>query len=164
VNKSQKEKAFEEVVSKNIGLLYKVARSYSNCEEDREDLIQEMILQLWRSIDKYDDTYKLSTWIYRIAMNTAISFLRTDSLRKKHHVITDKTFIEEIPCGANIELMFEIQRILQSLNKFDRAMLIMHLDGLDYGEIADVLSISASNVATRISRLKQHLNKEFNTR
>jgi DNA-directed RNA polymerase specialized sigma24 family protein len=63
--------------------------------------------------------------------------------------------------SGNEELMLEIQRMLQRLNKFDRAMFIMHLDGLDYAAISDVLKISASNVATRLSRIKQQLNKEF---
>jgi RNA polymerase sigma-70 factor (ECF subfamily) len=62
---------------------------------------------------------------------------------------------------SNEELMLEIQRMLQRLNKIDRAMLIMHLDGLDYAGISDVLNISASNVGTRLSRIKQQLNKEF---
>jgi RNA polymerase sigma-70 factor (ECF subfamily) len=164
VKQDSKSRAFETIISQNKGILYKVARSYSYCPEDQRDLIQEMTLQLWRSIDKYDDSYKLSTWIYRIAMNTAISFLRTDSTRKKHHVSSDAALFEEAEDSGSVELMLEIQRILQTLNKFDRAMLIMHLDGLDYAEISDVLNLSASNVGTRISRMKQNLNKEFNTR
>jgi RNA polymerase sigma factor (sigma-70 family) len=164
VNQGKKAKEFEEIVAKNKGLLYKVARSYSYCQEDRRDLIQEMTLQLWRSIESYDSSYKLSTWIYRVAMNTAISFLRSDTSRKKHFVDTDITLLDEPEDTANAELMLEIQTILQTLNKFDRALFIMHLDGLDYAEISDVLSISSSNVGTRISRIKQSLNKEFNNR
>ena len=158
---NNKEARFESLLSEHKGILYKIARSYSYCREDQRDLIQDITLQLWRSFDSYDPTFKLSTWVYRVAMNTAISFLRSDSLRKKHHITTDVMLIDEPQESGNEELMLEIQRMLQRLNKFDRAMFIMHLDGLDYAAISDVLKISASNVATRLSRIKQQLNKEF---
>ena len=158
---NNKEARFESLLSEHKGILYKIARSYSYCREDQLDLIQDITLQLWRSFDSYDPAFKLSTWVYRVAMNTAISFLRSDSLRNKHHITTDVMLIDEPQESGNEELMLEIQRMLQRLNKFDRAMFIMHLDGLDYAAISDVLKISASNVATRLSRIKQQLNKEF---
>jgi RNA polymerase sigma factor (sigma-70 family) len=158
---NDKEARFKSLLSEHKGILYKIARSYSYCREDQSDLIQDITLQLWRSFDSYDPAFKLSTWVYRVAMNTAISSLRSDSLRKKHHITTDVMLIDEPQESGNEELMLEIQRMLQRLNKFDRAMFIMHLDGLDYTAISDVLKISASNVATRLSRIKQQLNKEF---
>jgi RNA polymerase sigma-70 factor (ECF subfamily) len=157
----KKEARFESLLSQHKGILYKIARSYSYCQENQRDLIQDITLQLWRSFDSYDPDLKLSTWVYRVAMNTAISFLRRDSLRKKHHITTDVMLIDEPQENGNEELMLEIQRMLKRLNKFDRAMFIMHLDGLDYATISDVLKISASNIGTRLSRIKQQLNKEF---
>jgi RNA polymerase sigma factor (sigma-70 family) len=158
---NEKEARFESLLSQHKGILYKVARSYSYCLEDQRDLVQDITLQLWRSFDSYDPDLKLSTWVYRVAMNTAISFLRSDSIRKKYHITTDVMLIDEPQENGNEELMLEIQRMLQRLNKFDRAMFIMYLDGLDYAAISDVLKISASNVGTRVSRIKQQLNKEF---
>jgi RNA polymerase sigma factor (sigma-70 family) len=158
---NNKEARFESLLSQHKGILYKIARSYAYCQEDQHDLIQDITLQLWRSFDSYDPAFKLSTWVYRVAMNTAISFLRSDSLRKKYHVRTDVMLLDEPEESGNEELMLEIQRMLQRLNKIDRAMFIMHLDGLDYAGISDVLNISASNVGTRLSRIKQQLNKEF---
>jgi len=156
-----KEARFESLLSEHKGILYKIARSYSYCQEDQRDLIQDITLQLWRSFNSYAPAFKLSTWVYRVAMNTAISFLRSDSLRKKYHITTDVMLLDEPQESGNEEMMLEIQRMLQRLNKFDRAMFIMHLDGLDYAAISDVLKVSASNVGTRLSRIKQQLNKEY---
>ena len=158
---NNKEARFESLLSEHKGILYKIARSYSYCQEDQRDLIQDITLQLWRSFDSYEPAFKLSTWVYRVAMNTAISFLRSDSLRKKYHITTDVMLLDEPQESGNEEMMLEIQRMLQRLNKFDRAMFIMHLDGLDYAAISDVLKVSASNVGTRLSRIKQQLNKEY---
>ncbi|MEP1382256.1 MAG: RNA polymerase sigma factor [Paraglaciecola sp.] len=152
---------FEAMIATHKGILYKIARSYSYCDEERRDLIQEITLQLWRSFTQYDPKFKLSTWVYRVALNTAISFLRRDSLRKAHIELTDMSLLTEQVDSTNTELMLEIQRLLKLLDKYDRALFIMHLDGLDYAQIADVLDISASSVSTKISRIKQRLNTLF---
>lgn len=149
------------MLNNHKGILYKIARSYSYCDEERRDLIQEITLQLWRSFAQYDPDFKLSTWVYRIALNTAISFLRRDTLRKAHIELIDMSLLTEPVDSSNTELMLEIQRLLKLLNKYDRALFIMHLDGLDYAQIADVLDISATNVSTKISRIKQRLNTLF---
>jgi RNA polymerase sigma-70 factor (ECF subfamily) len=158
---NNKEDRFESLLSDHKGIIYKIARSYSYCQEDQRDLVQDITLQLWRSFDSYDPAFKLSTWVYRVVMNTAISFLRSDLLRKKHHITTDVMLLDEPQENGNEEMLLEIQRMLQRLNKFDRAMFIMHLDGLDYAAISDVLRVSASNVGTRLSRIKQQLNQEY---
>ncbi|MBC3765079.1 RNA polymerase sigma factor [Neptunicella marina] len=157
-----KEKQFEALLARHKGILYKIARSYSYCNEDRRDLIQDMTLQLWRSAENYDPNFAQSTWVYRIALNTAISFLRSDMARKNTFSSAEEVFVEAETQGGSEELMIQIQQLLQQLDKLDRALMIMHLDGLDYDAIADVLNISSSNVSTKLSRIKQKLAKEFN--
>ncbi|MFT2089942.1 RNA polymerase sigma factor [Paraglaciecola sp. 2405UD69-4] len=153
-----KEQNFESMLKAHKGILHKIANSYSYCYEERRDLIQDIRLQLWRSFDSYDPSLKLSTWVYRVALNTAISFLRTQSLRKDYIEVTNTGVLEEPIDSKNSEVLIEVQRLLKLLNKYDRALFIMHLDGLSHNEIADVLDISTSNVGTKISRIKQSLN------
>jgi RNA polymerase sigma-70 factor (ECF subfamily) len=164
VNEDRDLALFETIVNEHQGILYKIANSYTNCLEDKDDLLQEISYQLWRSLDSYQGKAKLSTWVYKIALNTAISYLRSDSAKKQTQILSARDVSEEETSNTNIELMIEIQNILLTLNKFDRALIIMHLDGLDYSEIAEVLNISSSNVSTKLSRIKQHLNKQFNKR
>ena len=82
MNPRQNTSLFLSVIENNKGIIYKVANSYCKDDEDRKDLVQEIIFQLWQSFGKYDDQYKLSTWMYRIALNVAISFYRKGSRRK----------------------------------------------------------------------------------
>lgn len=156
-----KDREFEIVLEEYRGLIYKVANGYCSNREDLNDLTQEIALQMWRSFDDYNPEYKLSTWIYRIALNTAISSLRKKTTREKHVVGSEHVVLEAFAAPENEQRDLEIHKILQRLDKFDRALMILHLDGSDYQEISEVLSISASNVSTKISRIKKQLTTEY---
>ena len=89
-----KQDQFLSVIQSNRGIIYKVANAYCNNAEDRKDMVQEIVLQLWRAFDRYNAEYKYSTWVYRIALNVAISFYRKESSRKKiSHDLTDAVSI-----------------------------------------------------------------------
>ncbi|MDO8952942.1 MAG: sigma-70 family RNA polymerase sigma factor, partial [Draconibacterium sp.] len=85
MNKQEQQHFFEGIIEQHKGILFKVARTYCPDEEDRQDLIQEMMIQIWQSIHKYNDQYKISTWLYRISLNVAISFYRKSSTRAKKY-------------------------------------------------------------------------------
>jgi len=142
-------------------ILFKVANSYARTPSDREDLVQEITVQLWRAFDRYDERYPFSTWVYRVALNVAISFYRREARRRRHFVAAEQALLERIEEGAessesDADLRL-LDRLLARLGELDRALLLLYLDGNLHREMAEILGISETNVATKIGRLKQRL-------
>ena len=147
-------------------LIYKVCHSYTTNKDDFKDLEQEITIQLWKALPRYDATYKLTTWMYRIALNTAISFYRKEK-RKPHHSLLDGQILEMMPDTANehdAEMEQQIQLLhtfIEKLGEVNKALMLMYLENNTYKEMAEILGISESNVATKISRIKILLKKQF---
>lgn len=146
-------------------ILYKVARSYCRNAADRQDLAQEIVVQLWRSFDRYDERYRFSTWMYRIALNVAISFHRSEARRARFNVPAEDT-LQEIPAEAAGSTASDddlrlLQHLIGQLEALDRALVILYLDGNRYDTIAEILGISETNVGTKISRIKQKLRRDL---
>jgi RNA polymerase sigma factor (sigma-70 family) len=142
-------------------ILYKVCHSYCRNPGDRDDLAQEIIVQLWRSFRSFDQRVRFSTWMYRIALNVAISFYRRESVRTRHVVPGSEHLLEAVDETANrSEEMQVLYQWIEGLDPLHKALVILYLDGNNYQEIADVLGISQTNVATKISRLKETLRQE----
>ena len=145
-------------------ILFKVANSYCRNKEDRQDLIQEIVVQLWRSFDRYDERYRFSTWTYRIAMNVAISFYRSQS-RRTDTVPVDASMLEIVAAAPEAEEVPEeirqLHEFIGRLDEINRALMILYLDGNSYDTIAEILGISTTNVATKISRIKDRLRRDF---
>ena len=148
------------------GILYKVARAYGRSAADREDIVQETVVQLWRAFPKYDPAYKFSTWMYRIAVNVAITHYRSERRR-----IRDTVPLEDYGLDiAAADALFDdagdniraLRQMINGLDELNRALILLFLEGFSSEEIADVVGISASNVSTRINRLKIKLQTEFN--
>ena len=159
----EKEK-FISVIKDNQNLIYKICYSYCSNAENRKDLQQEILIQLWNSFSKFDGRVKLSTWIYRIALNTAISFYRNDSKHSDKKVSIDASIIslsdfEYVPeDDENIALLYQF---IENLNKMDKALILLCLDDNKYPDMAEILGISETNVATKISRIKKILKEQF---
>ncbi|GAB3335541.1 sigma-70 family RNA polymerase sigma factor [Larkinella ripae] len=143
-------------------IIFKVCNSYCKDAEDRKDLVQEVIIQLWQSMSRYNNQYKLSTWIYRIALNVAISFYRSEHTRKKQTSSIHDSLIdiadEDPESESNSTLL---HHFINQLDELNRALMILYLDDKSYREMADILGISETNVATKISRIKQRLKAQF---
>ena len=157
--------SFEETIERHKGLLYKVVNIYCRNEDDKNDLLQEIKIQLWKSFDRYNAEYKLSTWIYRISLNVAISFYRKNAARKNQTVS-----IEENETGVESSRNFEknvqlrlLEKFIGELRELDKALMILYLDGKNQSEIAEILGISATNVSTKIGRIKEKLKERFLT-
>ena len=152
------------VMESHKGILYKVANSYCRNIEDRKDLIQEIIMQLWKSFDNYSGKFKYSTWIYRISLNVAISFYRKESSRKRISNplttdifdFTDTEIVEEKETNLGI-----LNQIISGLNDLDKALMLLYLEEKNYKEISEIIGITETNVATKISRIKSNIKKEF---
>lgn len=161
MSKPTRQDRFLILLDEHKKILYKVAGSYCRNPADRQDLLQEMVVQLWRSFDRYDDRYRFSTWMYRIALNVAISFHRTETRRSRHTVPAEDSLLEiavAAPESAALDDDLRIlQHLIEQLDELDRALVILYLDGNRYDTIAEVLGISETNVGTKISRIKQKL-------
>ena len=155
---------FLDVIESHKGILYKVANSYCKRIEDRKDLIQEIIVQLWKSFDNYDEKFKLSTWIYRISLNVAISFYRKENSRKRisDPLTTDILDFDDTEITAEKETNFGIlNQMISELNDLNKALMLLYLEEKSYKEISEIIGITETNVATKIGRIKSKLQKEF---
>lgn len=159
---------FADLLERHRGIVLKVAGSYAANADDRADLAQDIAAQLWRAWPSYAPARPVTTWMYRIALNVAISHLRARSLRDRHHVPFDEELHAAGAHDAAIDDDHEtgqelrmLERVIAALPPLDRALMLLYLDERSQREIADVLGISESNVSTRISRLKQRIRDEF---
>lgn len=152
---------FLEEIFQHQALIHKVCSIYRDTKEDREDLFQEITYQLWKSYPKFQARSKISSWIYKISLNTAIATFRKPKIR-----ISGK--------GDNLENM-EIadlaseddrkERLLATIKKLDdveRALVVLYLEEMSYKEMADIIGISENYVGVRLNRIKEKIKKLLN--
>jgi len=150
------------LINDNKGILYKISASYCRNAGDREDLVQEMVYQLLRSGQRFDETQKFSTWMYRIALNVAISFYRKANRGGITVTLDAEAQFAQDSGNEVLEERIEVlQRFIRDLNELDKALMILYLEERPYREIAEILGISETNVATKLSRIKGRLKQEF---
>jgi RNA polymerase sigma-70 factor (ECF subfamily) len=154
---------FTALIRRHAGLIHKIALAYCRNATDREDVVQEIAVQLWRSRDRYDPRFRETTWIYRIALNVAISFHRRERRHRDRATPVDEHVIVVEP----VEPSDEVQRLLRcidDLGALDRALVVLYLEGHDHASIAEILGISVSNVGTKIGRIKVRLRTALEDR
>ena len=154
---------FAELLERHRGIVFKVASTYCRNAADREEVAQEIVTQLWRAFPKFDATRTFSTWMYRIALNVAISFVRENSVRERHTVALDDTHDIEDPSATSADEDDKTKRLyafIDRLDELNRALLLLYLDDHSYRDIAAILGITETNVATKVSRLKQRFARE----
>jgi RNA polymerase sigma factor (sigma-70 family) len=161
LSKTTRQDRFLTLLDEHKKILYKVASSYCRSAADRPDLVQEIAVQLWRSFDRYDESYRFSTWMYRIALNVAISFYRSAARRSRHTVPAEGSILEIAAAepAAEDESLQLLYQLIAQLDELDRALILLYLDGNRYDTIAEILGISETNVGTKISRIKQRLRR-----
>ena len=152
---------FEQLLQSHRGIVYKVAGSYSRTASDRDDLAQEICLQLWRAFPDYDEQRKFSTWMYRVALNVAISQTRRAASRNSEQLESLELFHLETLGGEDSSerqaQLEALQAFIAKLEPLNRALMLLYLDDHCYAEMAAVLGISETNVATKIGRIKNTL-------
>jgi len=157
-----KEEAFTQIIKDHQGLIFKISALYTEQKQDQNDLYQEIVYQLWKSFDSFRAESKISTWMYRVALNTAISQLKKRK-RRPNAVPMDKVVV---PTTETVDVEFE-ERVktlyvhIQKLNILDRGLILLLLEGKKYEDIAEITGLSITNVGTRISRIKQKLKSEM---
>jgi RNA polymerase sigma-70 factor, ECF subfamily len=152
----ERQNRFQSHLDTHRGILIRVVSTYAHRPEDQQDLAQDIMLQLWRAYERYDPRRQFSTWMYQVALNTAISWFRKHHLRTRHHAEPER--LEDIAQSASISIeSHALSLMIQSLSELDRALLILYMEDHSASEIGEVLGLSPSNVATKINRLKQQL-------
>ena len=156
---SRQRDQFLNILEKNIGIITKIARAYSKLPHDKEDLINDITLELWKSFARFKGDSKISTWIYRVALNTSMNYKRKkerdrlfflDDLKQ----IENQSWLIEQPDSSNSEILYQC---IDELNQLNKAIILLYLDGNSHDEISDITGISKTNVSTRISRIKEQI-------
>ena len=158
--KAEVEKQFEVYIKQNELLLYKICRIYAFTDTDRQDLFQEMVIQLWKAFPKFEGKSKFSTWLYRVAINTAITGLR----KKKDFIV----FYE--PAQLPVEVAYETASLeeeqwqqlsyaIEQLNPVEKSIVLLYLEDKPYEEMEEILGISQGTLRVKMSRIKEKLRQ-----
>ena len=151
---AERNRIFESWIDAHKAILFKVARVYGATQSDREDLFQEIALQVWHSVEAYRGDCAATTWIYRVALNAALAWRRKERRhRQGRKDIEDATDLLVAPSGHDPRLDWIYQRIA-ALDELNRALALLMLDGCSYREMAQILGLSESNVGVKINRIK----------
>lgn len=153
---------FIRVIKENEGIIFKITKVYANDKEDQKDLYQEIVYQLWKSFDSFKGNSKISTWIYRVALNTTITHTKRQK-RKGYEVAADDFLADKINEHDTImkERMHIVYTHIKTLNLVDRGLILLFLDGKSYEEMATITGFTATNVGTRLTRIKQKLKSQI---
>lgn len=159
-----KSNIFLSVIEVNKGIIYKIANSYCKDNEDRKDLVQEIILKLWKSFDSYNEQFKHTTWIYRIALNTAISYYRKEKSRNKFTTAFSESILQIADFNDNKpreQGVVFLTQFIYELKELDKALMLLYLEEKSHKGIAEIIGITETNVATKIGRIKNSLKQKF---
>ena len=157
----QNKREFSRLIEKNQGIIHKVTLVYTNSVVEREDLFQEICLQLWKSYPNFREEAKFSTWMYRVALNTAISSIRKRKNSFVFEPMKDNVGINDEPKNEN-ESVKLLYRTISKLNQIDKAIILLWLEEKNYEEIASIIGITKSNVSVKLVRIKKRLELMIN--
>lgn len=160
----QKQQIFLESIESNRGIIYRICKLYEDDVVFQEDLFQEIVLQAWKAFGRFRGDSKFSTWLYRVALNTAITYLKKDKRRVEKNSLSISTILQ-IKSEENEEEKEQIESLYKAiaqLNKIEKALVILYLEDKSYEEISEILGISVSNVGAKLSRVRNLLRKRLN--
>ncbi len=153
-----KEQDFLLLINQHKGILHKVSRMYMDNEEDRNDLIQEIVLQLWKSYEKFEGKSQFSTWMYRVSLNIALTYFKKEKKNTERHTLLDNfDKIEEDHSNEKEQQLTLFYQAVHELNKVEKALIFLFLEGLSHREIAQNLGISEVNARVKLNRTKEKL-------
>ena len=158
---AERNRIFENWIEAHKPILFKVARAYGSSHPDREDLFQEIALQVWHSVDAFRGASAVTTWIYRIALNTALAWVRKEGKHERDRADFEaSTALLVAPEIKNPQVEWIYDRISQ-LDEVKRSLALLMLDGFSYRDMSQVLGISESNVGVKINRIKAALSAQL---
>lgn len=154
------EKDFLKRIEKHKGILLKVSRIYCDDAEDRKDLFQEMILQMWRSVNSFNEKSTFATWMYRVAINTALIFHKSEKRRPDNQPLTTHDAQAKKPYDSKHEQQLQqFYQACQHLNEIEKALILLYIEGHNSEKIAATLGISPGNARVKTNRTKYKLQK-----
>lgn len=159
-----READFLALIKQHERLIYKISFNYCRDAKDREDLVQEIIFQLWKSYPGFKPDFKVSTWMYKVALNTAVSFYRKHGKKKEQEIALEGTNVHDLQSAANDakdEQLRILEGFIQELEPVNKALIILQLEGESIASIAQIVGLSETNVATKLSRIKKSLAQKF---
>ena len=159
------EKEFMAGVSAHQGILHRIGRLYFEMKSDREDFLQQALLNAWRSYPRFEGRSSFSTWLYKVALNTALMRLRK---RQETAAGGERTGLEDLealagpePRSAPEEDLSRLRRAIRGLQPIDRSVVLLYLEELSYREIAEITGLTENNVGVRLSRIKDRLRERI---
>ena len=164
MNTPEGKEQFLSVIERNKGIIYRIANSFKKDEDDKKDLMQEIILQLWRSFASFDEKSKFSTWMYRVALNVAIASYRQEKIKKEligpmpDSIIA---FADDNDKGDKEYELSLLHKFISELKELDRALMLLYLEEKSGKEMAEILGLSETNIRTKINRIKEQLKQMF---
>lgn len=155
------DQAFLSEVNRNLGIAYKIARLYFTDPDDREDVVQEMMYQLWQSYPRFSGRSKFSTWMYSVCLNTALTYVRKSSRRRSEPLSATHLQLADHAEENQDEKRALLYKAIAGLSPLNRAIILLYLDDLSYEDIATITGLSKSNVGVRLVRIKSQLEKQM---
>ena len=156
----EKEHEFLTRIEKHKGILYKVSKMYMDNHDDQQDLFQEIVCQLWKSYDTFRNESQFSTWMYRVAVNTAIVFLKKEKRKvDKYEIASENIKDDEGDSDIKESQLDHFYKAVQKLEKIDKAIIFYQLEGFSHKEIGDNLGISEGNARVKLNRAKEKLKE-----
>jgi RNA polymerase sigma-70 factor (ECF subfamily) len=157
VTEKEQKQIFDEWLIRHKALIFKIIRVYAFSVVDQDDLFQEIIIQVWHSIPAFRKESSVTTWLYRVSLNTAIKWTKKERKHYQSEAIDGvKHILEESRIQTDERLTWLYEEIYK-LDKIDRSITLLLLDGFSYKEMASILGITESNVGVKINRIKKHL-------
>lgn len=154
--KSAKEKQFEELVKQYKRTIYSVCYMFSRNKEEINDLFQEILVRLWLGFDQFEQRSSVSTWVYRIALNTAIN--SDKRAKRRPQTVPLSTDIDPYdPQDSSFEQVRQLYALINQLDVMDRGLVLLWLEGIGYDEIAAIMGITVANVGIKLHRIKEKL-------
>jgi RNA polymerase sigma-70 factor (ECF subfamily) len=154
------EENFVKLIKDNEGILFKISTLYTDNDHDGQDLRQEMIYQLWKSFDSFSGKSKISTWMYRVALNTALVHLKKRNKKILNVEIGNNVFQQIDVNDTEIEEQVKkLYNTIKKLKEIERGIILLYLEGKSHEEIGEIMGFTTTNVGTKIGRIKQSLKK-----
>lgn len=156
------EREFLLVIREYERVIYKVCYLYTNKNATLNDLYQDVVLNLWKAYPKFRQECKISTWIYRIALNTCISFIRKEKNVPEIITLSQEVYGMSEESDELQTMLRELYQMINQLGQLDKSLILLYLEEKSYEEIAEITGLTLTNVATKLSRIKDKLKKMKN--
>ncbi len=158
MQEDEQKRLFNQWLKSYRGLLFKVVRAYAFTPEDQEDLFQEIVTQVWRSVPNFRGDATVTTWIYRVALNAAIAWTRKEWKHRDGKRFVDNADLTILQASSAVDPRIEwLYEQIRELNEIDRSLTLLLLDGFSYKEMASMLGITENYVGVKVSRIKTYL-------